>query len=212
MSVADASFRILRPWLAARADDGRWVVTDKGRLARIFQEKYGDVVMNRRGQLVTIELKAEQRQTGNLFLEDWSNRPVNPGWMYKLDTDFLLYHFLDADWLGIIPFPALRQWAFEEPSMQRAADGRHRCGRLYDFASRPQASYDQLNQTWGRIVPVEVIREEVGLQVVNPRAEMAPTPLDAGDCASSGAQASLTSDLEGASHQRPLRTAGGHEF
>jgi hypothetical protein len=33
---------------------------------------------------------------------------------------------------------------------------------------KQQKKYDQLNDTWGRLVPILVIQQEVGLKKINP--------------------------------------------
>jgi len=165
--VAMESFKILQPLIASRADDGRYVTTDKGRLSRKLQESLGDIVMNKNGNVCCIELKAETKDTGNLFLEEWSNRHWwNRGWMDKLDTDSLWYHTISVDRLLIVPFPELRAWAFTADS-RFVSQG---VGRMYDYKSRPQSRYEQMNDTWGRCVPIDVIKSEVGLVELNPLA------------------------------------------
>jgi hypothetical protein len=165
LQISAKSFDVLRPLLAAKGDDGRYVTTDKGRLSRELQQSVGDVLMNINGEVYCIELKAEEKDYGNVFLEEWSNRAwYNRGWLDKLDTDFLWYHTLSVDRLLIIPFPRLRKWAFLTES-HLVPDGN---GRMYDFPCKPQCQYEQLNDTWGRCIPIEVIRREVGLKELHP--------------------------------------------
>jgi hypothetical protein len=38
--------------------------------------------------------------------------------------------------------------------------------RVYDFPERRQRRYARLNDTWGRIVPVELLAREVGVRRV----------------------------------------------
>src|ERR1043166_1316452 len=91
---------VLTPFLDERAD-GRFVLFDKGPLARALQETTGDGVFNvEDGGTFFVEIKCERKWTGNLFLETWSNRNLedrqsharrgcNPGWLYKLNADLL---------------------------------------------------------------------------------------------------------------------------
>jgi hypothetical protein len=146
------SMTILRPYLKEKTD-GQLVWNDKGPLAMALQETVGDMLFtNKQGFLRSVEVKAESRYTGNLFLETWSNRNLsnrhshaergsNPGWMFKLKADLLLYHFLDRDELHTLDFFALKQWAFSE-------------GNLWRYEEKPQSRRDQLNDTWGRCVPI----------------------------------------------------------
>lgn len=149
-SIEQQSFEILAPKFRIEwSDNGQFVVVEKGRLAKELQAKYGDVFVNKNGHLYTIEIKAERKHTGNLFLESWSNYPVNEGWMKKLDADWLFYHFLDINKLYIINFVSLCRWAFND-------------WRIYEFRETQQKKYNQPNDTRGYIVPVETLKSELG--------------------------------------------------
>jgi hypothetical protein len=158
--VEDKSRQILMPFIQERADDGRYVITDKGNLSRMLQEQCGDVLFNDRNDvLISVELKAEERHTGNLFLETWSNRNLenkvshsargsNPGWMVKSRADYLFYHFLDGGQLYIIPLFELQVWAWTS-------------GEFFKWPERRQGKHVQLNDTWGRCVPWKVLHQAV---------------------------------------------------
>jgi hypothetical protein len=159
--VEAQAFAVLRPFIEQRSDG--LVVTDKGVLAAFLQETCGDVITNINGRVFSIELKAENRHTGNLFLETWSNRNLNskanhamvgsnPGWMMKTRADLLFYYFIDADTLYIIDLFSLKQWAFGNSEAP---------GRVYAFREVAQSKYTQLNDTVGRIVPVDVLMREL---------------------------------------------------
>lgn len=178
-SVEARSLRMLRPFLEDLA--GRYVLTDKGRLARFLQETCGDLLFNDdSGRLWGVELKAELAFTGNLFLETWSNRNLtdpqshadrgsNPGWLTKVRADLLFYHFVDSDRLYILNLYSLKRWAFKNRSQRGLSEraGRirpeHPAGRIYDFPEREQRKYDQPNDTWGRCVPVSVLIDEMAI-------------------------------------------------
>lgn len=148
--VEAASLTVLEPFFKFElSDDGRFVIVSKGRLAKELQENYGDVITNKDEQIFTFELKAEYTHTGNLFLETWSNYDVNEGWMRKLRCDYLIYFFLHSCIGYLADFPSLQKWAFDE-------------GNIYRFKEKPQRKYYQLNITRGHIVPVSVLREELG--------------------------------------------------
>jgi len=169
LAVEAASRAILTPFIAYRADDGRYVLTDKGRLSKAFQLVHGDVIVQREGQMMFCELKAEQENVhGNFFLEEWSNRDwETPGWMHKLDVDWLYYHFINQNVVYLLHWPALKRWAFEAPRMNgNMADGRGETGRAYDYPLRGQAKRKQKNDAWGWCVPIADLLGEVKHHVV----------------------------------------------
>ncbi len=180
-SIEARSFEILRAWFDTHTDDGRYVLTDKGRLARFVQQTMGDVILQRHGAMWCVEVKAEQQKSQNFFLEQWSNlKPAEgyytQGWMSKLDSDLLLYHFIDADELWVIAFPRLQQWAYYATSWNTPG-GR---GRLYDYPLKPQGRHTQKNKTWGRCVPIaDLIADGVPVKLFHPSdasGEDVPTP------------------------------------
>lgn len=169
--VEAAGMALLLPYLEETAD-GRVVVTNKGVLARYVQREIGDAILNdRAGRMWSVEIKVERHHTGNLFLEVWSNKNLadphshaergsTMGWLYHSRADLLFYYFLDTDDLYIIRLFELKRWAFGSDD---------KCGRIYAFRESRQKEYDQLNDTHGRIVPVSVIAEEIGLKHVKVR-------------------------------------------
>lgn len=157
-TVEYESLQILIPLIESRSHNGQYVITDKGRLSKELQKRYGDVIMNNKsGEIITIDLKAERENIhGNIFLETWSNlQRYNPGWMIHLDIDLLLYHFIKNDELYCIDFLALRKWAFQD-------------GRIYRFPEKPQSKYTQMNDTWGRCVPIYVLEDEINMRMIHP--------------------------------------------
>lgn len=161
--VADRSFAVLRPFIEQRSG-GRFVVIEKGALAQVLQRQFGDVFLNsaRTGALVGLELKAEERHTGNLFVETQSNRNstdarsfmergATAGWLYTLRTDFLLYHFLDLNVAYLLPFFGLYRWC--------VGVGPFDYGNLDRCKCATQRKYDQLNESVGRLVPVRALAE-----------------------------------------------------
>lgn len=163
--VEARSLAILLPFLEERADGGNLVITSKGRLAPFLQEVIGDILMQKGGNALSIEIKAEEKHTGNLFLETWSNRNLddnrnhiqlgsNPGWLWKTRADLIFYHFLDADAVYVIDTFILQRWAF---GFGRPTDSYSAKGQIYDFDEVPQGKYVQRNDTWGRLVPIEVL-------------------------------------------------------
>lgn len=154
---------VLLPYLSERSSG--LVITSKGRLARYLQLEVGDVLFNTPDEkLWAAEIKAEERWTGNLFLETWSNRNFsdrdshaergsNRGWMDHCRADLLLYYFLDADWLYTVDLFRLKQWAFGFGGQD---------GHIYDYPERAQSKYGQRNETCGRLVPIEDLARALG--------------------------------------------------
>lgn len=120
---------------------------------RIIQKVCGDLLVQKTGSAKYIELKAErQNDHGNLFVETWSNKSRGGlGWFHACQADWLWYYFLKPSELYILQMDQLREWA-RQP-MHRP--------RLYDFPEKNQRRYVQMNDTWGRPVPIEILKREV---------------------------------------------------
>jgi hypothetical protein len=156
-AVEARGLRILLPFLEEQSHEGRYVLTSKGRLAKHLQETVGDALFNSDVETIhSVEFKIEEKHTGNLFIETWSNRNFddkrdhaeygpNPGWAHKLKADLLFYYFLDNDALYIINLFRLQQWAFGHHDVP---------GNIYRYREVPQGKYAQRNDTHGRLVPV----------------------------------------------------------
>lgn len=154
---------ILLPYLEERSDQLLLVL--KGPLARHLQLHTGDMLANfKDGTTRSVELKIEQRFTGNLFLETWSNRNLedranhegigsNPGWMVHLGCNIIMYYFLDTDDLFAIDAFALKRWAFGHGEV---------AGNIYRYPEKFQQKYKQKNDTGGRIVPVNDLSKALG--------------------------------------------------
>lgn len=145
----------LIPFIQKHCHEGRFILTDKGRLSELLQRQVGDVVLNAKGtqKVVSIEVKCEKEKSQNLFLETWSNRMPGGrmGWMFTLNADYLFYYFLEGRLLLSIDFQKLWHWCFV-------------LGRIYHYPEKPQGKNPQKNKTCGRCVPIEVIRKEVGVK------------------------------------------------
>lgn len=178
--VEAEAMRRLTPFIHERSgtadEPGRFVLIEKGPLAKDLQATIGDVLMTNRktGRLVSVEIKAEQKHTGNLFIECWSNlnldspesweaRGSNPGWAWKLHPGLLFYYFLDVDALYVIKGYALWHWMHCKPSLSNALGA----SRVHDFR-KIRVNSDQMNDTWGHLVPLLVLQNEVGVHHFNP--------------------------------------------
>lgn len=170
-NVEQRSWEILEPYLKAHAFDGRFVRTAKGPLSLELQKTVGDVLVNSSREHITcIEVKAEERHTGNLFFERWSNRArFTPGWFETLKTDLIWYHFLDLDIVYELPFERLRKWFYH------GNNGAHPIA--HNYVQKKQGKYIQLNDTWGYIVCIEDI-QNAGLirKIFKPELEMKNAP------------------------------------
>jgi hypothetical protein len=145
------------PFLKRISLDGRYVLTNKGNLSQELQKMVGDAVLNSHdGRIWGVEIKAEESDRhGNFFFETWSNRKrFTPGWMFTLRADILLYYFIKERLLYSFDFFKLRSWAFMD-------------GNINKYPEKPQGKYSQLNDTWGRCVPIIAIEKEVGLRKYN---------------------------------------------
>ena len=159
------SLRILRPFIEQRAMNGQYVTTSKGRLARELQRTCGDVFLNATdGKIYALEIKAElENRSDNFFLEIWSNLSRHTtGWMFHLNCDTLLYHFIKSDELYVINFMKLKHWAFAEETGKP--------GHIWRYSFRRQSKYTQLNDTLGACVPIAHIEKSVGFQKFAPLA------------------------------------------
>jgi hypothetical protein len=126
-----------------------------GQLSLDAEVALGDILFTRRpGVRLTMEVKTEERHTGNLFLEVWSNRKTGrPGWMETCRSDVIGLLFLDREVCYVYDFARLREWA-NGPSHWKRHDGFSPSRRLDDFPLKPQGKYVQDNDTWGRCVPI----------------------------------------------------------
>ena len=161
--VEDESMEIIFSWLRKHLKGGHLARTKEWRNPLLLQKTLGDiVVIDSSGRLVFIEVKAECEKTGNFFLETWSNlERYTPGWLHTSCCDRLYYYFLNTDELYIINLPKLRAWAFHKD-------------RIHSFKRKEQRKREQPNNTAGRIVPIKVIKEEVGfVGIFNPKFELA---------------------------------------
>lgn len=150
----------LMPFLLDVSENGQLAFTDKGRLAKELQSAYGDAILNLKGseKVCAVEMKAEWKNDyKNFFLEYWSNRQwYTLGWMHKLNTDVLLYHFYEDGLLYSLPFQRLKSWAFGPPSPDSTSPG-----RMYRFPLRKQKQHAQLNDTWGFCCKIDDVLREV---------------------------------------------------
>lgn len=137
----------LVPYFRSRALDGQFVMFANGERMKDMQLSYGDAVwVDGNGRTHVLEFKAEVRDTGNLFMETWSNMGTfRQGWFYTSKADILVYHFLDTGRCFAMPFKRLREWALDPRGG----------ANLYKFPEVPQSKHDQHNSSFGRLVNVQ---------------------------------------------------------
>ena len=116
--------------------------------------------------MASVEIKAQRRWVGKLFLEVWNNKNLDdrgwhiergstPGWLITCRAAVLGFHFIDADTVLFLPLFRLQQLVFGIGDAP---------GRSYDFPERQQRRYVQRNDSWGRVVPIETLAREAGMK------------------------------------------------
>jgi hypothetical protein len=157
------SFKDLVP-LLVKSFNGRIVSTASGSLSVKLQKTAGDFLAQKansndflspgfHSDVIGLELKTEERHTGNLFIETWSNKEHwNPGWIYTSLADYMLYHFLDREVCYVISMKALKKFCFTTPGANKST------GRLTDYREVGQEKHKQKNNTCGRLVPIDDLK------------------------------------------------------
>ena len=164
------SLRTIVP-LLTKSFNGRIVSTASGSMSIELQKEAGDYLaqvangndfLSRefRSDVVGIELKVEGKHTGNIFVETFSNKKFwTPGWISNCRADYMLYHFLDASVCYVINMWSLKKFCFTTPGRRGTA------GRLFDYQEVKQKKHEQKNDTWGRLVPINDLRDADCLRV-----------------------------------------------
>ncbi len=91
-----------------------------------------------------IECKTEERHTGNLFLETWSNRPFKEGWIKTSKADRLWYYFLSSECMYHCDMRVIQQWWRDKGGK----DGVE------------QKANEQRNSTWGFIAKILELKKD----------------------------------------------------
>lgn len=103
---------------------------------------------------IEVELKTEQRFTGNFFLETWADAwNAQPGWLMTINPDVLAYQFLDVGRLYLMNFRDLKGWYF--------GSGRFVSGKRVKVSAHPTGRY-----TVGHIIPIEEIADNVNVMEI----------------------------------------------
>lgn len=144
------------------------ILTEKGRLAKWLQLHLGDLFISllRDGTIRSIEVKSDYRDdTGNIFLETWSNWLVRHGWLFHLRADVLWYYFPHTKRLYSIYLPELKKWAFSDWFLFK------------NFREKSQKRYGQQNDTRGIAVPIGVLQQSLGRYMKNTTLPIGPNEL-----------------------------------
>lgn len=148
--------RVLAPAFYGKfAQDGRYVMIDKGRLATVLQKRFAvdTIAQSRSGAAVCVEEKIVRwpgRAYDAFCLETHSCTVPgreSDGWMIYGMADYLLYAFHQSDDSLIcyfIDFPALQRWFWLS------------VGRWPQFGP-----LDTLNRSAGRLVPIASVMSAV---------------------------------------------------
>lgn len=129
------------------------------------RDERGDYQITRGSKTLNIELKAEQRTTGNLFIEEFSNYAPGEyasdgtprttlGWFLTLRAHLVIYHFVDTGKVYKIDLKELQ--AHSELLYMTGA--RKQCQACDD---------GQMNQTIGWCVPIKMLLQLRLLEELN---------------------------------------------
>lgn len=128
-----------------------------------MQHRHGDYWLKDAGSKLVLptELKSEQRHTGNLAIEVWSDEPnFVPGWLtHYADHVELIYAFNDKHVAYCCRMGALRKWANGSPKYVEGMT--HLPRRRIEQFRELVPHRDQRNVTVFRLVPVSVFMAEV---------------------------------------------------
>jgi hypothetical protein len=164
-AVEARSKKILEPWFDFHSGM-RMTILESCASAHQLQ-RIADMVVGRRDVrgALAIELKAEEKHTDNLFVEEFSNynvrdacsraeHPTTLGWGLTCGADLLAYHFLDKNCLYLVNMQKLIDFVFGV-----RANGQLRSAA---FPAVVQSKYKQPNVTVGRLVRVTVLQQHLG--------------------------------------------------
>ena len=160
--VRERGEQLVAPFIQKLADGGQYLIIEGGPLALYLQKACGDYHLRIHGEIGTLELKTEEKSTGNLFLEMFSNRNLQdpakhfergttPGWLVTSKARWLAYAFLDYGVVYVCSMLQLQRWAF---CKERVFSG--------DYPLKCQGRYPQLNDTWGFCAPIRVLQHDLG--------------------------------------------------
>lgn len=128
------------------------------------QKLIGDLVVATDRGTTSIEVKIEEKFTGNLFIEEFSNREFGTvGWLHTCQAQAIVFYFRDADILIGMRLGSLKHWLLNQ------IDGK------LDSYKQVRVKQSGKNDTHGRIVPIADLRAARldGWWEAQPRKELA---------------------------------------
>lgn len=149
--------RVLKPFYKRNSYEGRFVFTDKGKLATILQKEFAvdTVLQKEENRVLAIEEKIVRwpGYTYTAFTLETMSCTV-PGrerkeWMYTAECDLLFYCFIQDDEnsaiVYMLPFQELKAWFFENDR----------------FTKYVTTKTKQINQTECRVVPIVDVMKSI---------------------------------------------------
>lgn len=145
-------------------------------------QKHGDFIyFDKSGKLQWVEVKIEEENKyGTFFIETLSNKNISdeishyerastPGWLYTSRASYIFYYFIKTDELYCLPLLRVKRWLLSNDVKN---DGHPVLDR---YKEKPQGKYFQLNDTWGRSIPINDVLSALGTSdkyLRNPLAEL----------------------------------------
>lgn len=116
VDVDRAGREMVRPLLESWVRPGCPILdTNEAAQSSGWQLWIGDFILpHRDGKIYGVEVKTEQRFTGNLMYEEWSNLSWDrsrPGWAVTCRADWLVMAYLDVRAAFVIPLEPLWAWS-----------------------------------------------------------------------------------------------------
>ena len=142
--IEERSIKMLMPTL-----DGRFEYLEQ--IEELEQQRtLGDFKVWDEGKIKYLELKSElANKYKNFYIETWSNQSKGiKGWFYKLESDYLGYHFLEENVLYLMKFDELRMFLNFQWKGQKVIE---------HYPEKPQSKYEQHNDAYGRCIPIKLI-------------------------------------------------------
>lgn len=113
-------------------------------------------------EVSAIDFKIEEKNpfktedySGNLFIESWSNRKIyRRGWFYTSKADLIDYCFIEDKISYLFQLDELRDWLICENAIKT-------------FIEVEQNKYEQNNDTWGYLVSIDKLIENIKCKILS---------------------------------------------
>lgn len=158
---------VLHDWLR-HCCNATVVINAPAHFGRELQQ-FGDMVVQWDGHkekpIKYIELKIENKYTGNLFVETWSNKArKTPGWIINTKAEHLFYYFISNDTLISLDMMELKDFIYQVDSSGKV--------NAYKYREVKQGKCQQMNDTWGLLVPIDDLKDLPSYRVNNPAEKL----------------------------------------